>query len=172
MYIQIPVKFFSYQPKELKFGTHITFGVKLELKFSINKWEVNTYSVKPILAELGKNTQLIWVELSLAWSGLFFPLSSVYRYYVITFNYFKPSKWPQSTSKVTIKYLQSNPWVLPKSIQLLKKISVINSCQLSISCQTWPLTTAKFDPKLWLIKHFKLKYFEHQLAIIWVAHLK
>ena len=38
----------------------------------INKWEeVNTYSVKPVLAELGKNTQLSWVELSWAQSGLF-----------------------------------------------------------------------------------------------------
>ena len=31
--------------------------------------EVNSYSVKPVLAELSKNNQLIWVELSLAWSG-------------------------------------------------------------------------------------------------------
>ena len=43
---------------------------ELNFQFLFNKWEeVNSYSVKPVLAELGKKTQLIWVELSLAWSG-------------------------------------------------------------------------------------------------------
>ena len=49
---------------------YIIFGVKIKIQFLINNWvEVNTYSVKSVLAELGKNTQLVWVELSLAWSG-------------------------------------------------------------------------------------------------------
>ena len=43
---------------------------KIKIQFLINKLEeVNTYTVKPVLAELGKNTQLIWVELCLAQSG-------------------------------------------------------------------------------------------------------
>ena len=47
-----------------------TFGLKIKIKSLINQWEeVNTYSVKPVLAEPGKNTQLSWVELSWAQSG-------------------------------------------------------------------------------------------------------
>ena len=58
------------QPKEWKLGTYHFWGI-IKNQFAINKWaEINNYSVKPISAELGKNTQLIWIELSLAWSGL------------------------------------------------------------------------------------------------------
>ena len=52
---------------------------------------------------------------------------------------------------------------------------IISCQQLSISCQTWPLKTAKFDLftlNLGWKQHFKLKYFEHQSAISWLAHLK
>ena len=56
---------------------YITFGVKIKIKFLINKREeFNTYSVKPVLAELAKDTQLIWVELSLARSGLKAPFKN------------------------------------------------------------------------------------------------
>ena len=49
---------------------YINFGVKITIQFLINKLEeVNTFLVKPALAEVGKNTQLIWVELSWAQSG-------------------------------------------------------------------------------------------------------
>ena len=45
--------------------------MKIPVNF-INKWEeVNTYSVKPVLAELGKNTQLSWVKLSWAQYGYY-----------------------------------------------------------------------------------------------------
>ena len=57
---------------------HNTFGVKIEWKFLVNqREEVNTHSVKPVLAELVKNTQLIWVEISLARSGWFFFVTAV-----------------------------------------------------------------------------------------------
>ena len=96
MYIKIPVKFFSYQlssavnswlqvvtadenenhPRELKFGTHINFSVHMKISIiffhsSCHQLSVavNTYSVKPVLAKLGKNIQLSWVELSWAQSG-------------------------------------------------------------------------------------------------------
>ena len=47
----------------------------------INKWEeVNNYSVKPVLAEPGKNTQLSRVELSWAQSG--FNFESLRKIYV------------------------------------------------------------------------------------------
>ena len=64
-------KLVKIKSTELKFGTHIAFGVKIKILILINKWEeVNSYPVKPVLAELGKNTRLIWVQLSLARSGL------------------------------------------------------------------------------------------------------
>ena len=66
------------QLRELKFGTSINIRLYIKIPVELFSYQlssaVNSYSVKPILAELSKNTQLIWVELSLAWSGFIYAI--------------------------------------------------------------------------------------------------
>ena len=115
---------------------HITFEVKLKFDFSIKKWEkVITYSVKPILAELGKNTQLIWVELSLAWSGFEYQ-SAIGWLAHLKYKFFS---WTVNSYQSAAKFSSGNWLMMLQNSTQFGSLSVVIGCQavIKINFRNW-----------------------------------
>ena len=90
---------------------------------------------KLILAELGKNTQLIWVELSLAWSGFEYQ-SAIGWLAHLKYKFFS---WTVNSYQSAAKFSSGNWLMMLQNSTQFGSLSVVIGCQavIKINFRNW-----------------------------------